>query len=250
MIGESWGVYTPITPTRAQPRTPDPDIEVVPDTPSPVTKPGRSRGRGTWRAPQKPVPGVGTRSMTRLAEIEKRENEQAQTASAIWPASPDISDDIQQLTRKLHISDVPRKHTRWIGACASFGEDDTELTSRQPPAAGLISRQQDTYLIPPPSRAVGGVRGRLVSVSTATLGLIHRQDPALAGATSPGPRIIDVSTDQTQSLQHHAPHQNWHDLARWRPSNNGKRPWIAKTTCKNIWTLPLRSLSIWTVKIS
>ena len=53
-------------------------------------------------------------------------------------------------------------------------------TSRQPPAAGLISRQQDTYFIPPPSRAVGGARGRSVPVSTATLGLIHRQDPALA----------------------------------------------------------------------
>ena len=36
------------------------------------------------------------------------------------------------------------------------------------------------YFIPPPSRAVGGVRGRSVSVSTATLGLIHRQDPTLA----------------------------------------------------------------------
>ena len=60
------------------------------------------------------------------------------------------------------------------------GEEDTIVISRQPPAAGLISRQQDTYFIPPPSRAVGGARGRSVSVSTATLGLIHRQDPALA----------------------------------------------------------------------
>ena len=39
-------------------------------------------------------------------------------------------------------------------------------------------------------------------------------------------------------------------LARWRPSNNGKRPWIAKTTCRKIWTLTLRSLSIRTVNIS
>ena len=59
-------------------------------------------------------------------------------------------------------------------------EEDAEMSSRQPPAAGLISRQQDTYFIPPPSRAVGGVRGRSISVSTATLGLIHRQDPTLA----------------------------------------------------------------------
>ena len=173
-------VTPPITPPRAQARTPDPEIIVVPDTPSPVTKPGRSRGRGTWRAPQKPAPGVGTRSMTRLAELEMREKEQAQADCAQWPASPDISGEIQQLTRELHISDVPRNTHAELERVHPSGEDYTEMTSRQPPAAGLISRQQDIYLIPPPSRAVGGVRGRSVSMSTATLGLIHRQDPALA----------------------------------------------------------------------
>ena len=165
-----------ITPPRAQPRTPDPETLVVPDTPSPVTKPGRRWGRGTWRAPQKPAPGVGTRSMTRLAELELREKEQAQAACAQWPTSPDISGDIQQLTRELHISDVPRNTHGELERVLPSGEEDTEQMSRQPPAAGLISRQQDTYLIPPPSRAVGGVRGRSVSVSTATLGLIHRQE--------------------------------------------------------------------------
>ena len=54
------------------------------------------------------------------------------------------------------------------------------MSARQPPAVGLISRQQDTFFIPPPSRAVGGAGGRSVPVSTATLGLIHRQDPNLA----------------------------------------------------------------------
>ena len=197
-------ITPPITPPRTQPRTPDPDIEVVPDTPSPVTKPGRSRGRGTWRAPQKPVPGVGTRSMMRLAEIEKRENEQAQAASAIWPASPDISDNIQQLTRELHISDVPRNTHGELERVLPSGEDDTELTSRQPPAAGLISRQQDTYLIPPPSRAVGGVRGRSVSVSTATLGLIHRQDPALAAQLreDPGSLMSQRTRRRVYSTMH------------------------------------------------
>ena len=99
-------ITPPITPPRAQDKTPEPDIDVVPDTPSPVTKHGRSRGRGTWRAPQKqaPAPGVGMRSMTRLAEMKKREDEQAQAASARWPPSPspDISEDIQQLTRVAH----------------------------------------------------------------------------------------------------------------------------------------------------
>ena len=175
-------ITPPITPPRAEPRTPEKaiDTEVVPDTPSPVTKHGRSRGRGTWRAQQKPVPGVGTHSMTRLAEIEKREVEEAQAASARWPASPDISDNIQHLTREMHISDVPRNTHAELERVFPSGEDDTEMSSRQPPAAGLISRQQDTYFIPPPSRTVGGVRERSVSVSTATLGLIHRQDPALA----------------------------------------------------------------------
>ena len=142
-------ITPPITPPRAQTRTPDPDIDVVPETPSPVTKHGRSRGRGTWRAPQKPAPGVGTRSMTRLAELEKRENEQAQAACARWPPSPDISEDIQILTRELHIGDVPRNTHGELERVLPSGEEDTEQTSRQPPAAGLISRQQDTSSLLP-----------------------------------------------------------------------------------------------------
>ena len=70
------------------------------------------------------------------------------------------------------------------------GEEGTGARSRQPPAAGLISRQQDTYFIPPPSRAVGGARGRSVPVSTATLGLIHRQDPALAALLREEPQAM------------------------------------------------------------
>ena len=76
-------ITPPIMPPCAQARTPDPELVVVPDTPSPVTKHGRSRGRGTWRAPQKPAPGVGTRSMTRLAELEMSEKEQAHAACAL-----------------------------------------------------------------------------------------------------------------------------------------------------------------------
>ena len=67
------------------------------------------------------------------------------------------------------------------------GEEDAGSSSRQPPAAGLVSRQQDTYFIPPPSRVVGGARGRSVPVSTATLGLIHRQDPNLAAQLRENP---------------------------------------------------------------
>ena len=110
----------------------------------------------------------------------QREDEQAQAASARWPPSPDLSTDIQHLTRELHIRDVPRNTHAELERVLPSGEEDALVTSHQPPAAGLISRQQDTYFIPPPSRAVGGARGQSVPVSTATLGLIHRQDPALA----------------------------------------------------------------------
>ena len=175
-------ITPPITPPRAEARTPEKasDIEVVPDTPPPVMKPGRSRGRGTWRAQQKPAPRVGTRSMSRLKEIEQRELEEAQAASARWSASPDITNRIQNLTREMHITDTPVNTHAELERVFPQDEEDAETSSRQPQAAGLISRQQDTYFIPPPSRAVGGVRGRSISVSTATLGLIHRQDPTLA----------------------------------------------------------------------
>ena len=175
-------VTPPVTPPRAQDKTPEPQINAIPETPSPVTKHGRSRGRGSWRAPPKPTPapGVGTRSMTRLAELQQREDEEAQAASARWPPSPDLTTDIEHLTRELHIRDVPRNTHAELERVLPSGEEDVFVTSEQPPAAGLISRQQDTYFIPPPSRAVGGARGRSVPVSTATLGLIHRQDPALA----------------------------------------------------------------------
>ena len=115
--------------------------------------------------------------MTRLKEMEERELEEAQAASARWPASPYITNRIQHLTREMHISDVPRNTHAELGRVLPSGEEDASVKSHQPPAAGLISRQQDTYFIPPPSRAVGGARGRSVPVSTATLGLIHRQDP-------------------------------------------------------------------------
>ena len=97
-------VTPPMTPPRAQAMYEN----TVAETPSPVQKPVRSWGRGTWRAPQKVAPGVGTRSRTRLAEIEKLEATQAQAARAEWPPSPDTTKDIQRLTRELRLCDVPR----------------------------------------------------------------------------------------------------------------------------------------------
>ena len=123
---------------------------------------------------------LGLRSSSRIMELEQREEEEAQAASARWPAQPNVTTQIETMTRQMHISEVPMNTQEELERVFPSGEEDAGTSSRQPPAAGLISRQQDTYFIPPPSRAVGGARGRSVSVSTATLGLIHRQDPNLA----------------------------------------------------------------------
>ena len=185
-------ITPPVSPPRAQNVTPEQASIVVPETPSPVAKPGRSRGRGTWRAQQKasPAPGVGTRSQTRQREMQEREDEEAQVASARWPPSPDLSEDIIHLTREMQIRDAPVGAHAAVECAYPSGEEGTGARSRQLPAAGLISRQQDTYFIPPPSRAVGGARGRSVPVSTATLGLIHRQDPALAALLREEPQAM------------------------------------------------------------
>ena len=170
------------TPPRADIRTPEKaiDIQVVPDTPPAVIRTGRGRGRGKYRAQQKTAPRVGMRSSSRIMELEQHEEEEAQAASARLPAQPNVTTQIETMTRQMHISEVPMNTQEVLERVLSSGEEDAGMSSRQPPAAGLISRQQDTYFIPPPSRAVGGARGRSVSVSTATLGLIHRQDPNLA----------------------------------------------------------------------
>ena len=156
-----------------------------------------SRGRGTWRAPQKIAPGVGTRSKTRLAELERCEVAQAQAAHARWPPSPDITENIQELTRELKLCDVPRNvHKELQRVLPSVEEEEIIRTPRQPPAAGLMTRHQDTYFIPPP-RAVGGTRGNSAPVSTATLGLIQCQDPSLAAQLREDPASM-----MTQATRH------------------------------------------------
>ena len=168
-------ITPPITPPRAQAI----EQNIDQDTPSPVRKPGRSRGRGTWRAPQQIAPGVGTCSKTRQAELEQLEATQAQAARAEWLPSLDTTKDIQRLTRELRLCDVPRDVHKELQKILPSLDENENQTLLQPPAAGLVTQHQDVYFIPPP-RVVGGARGNSAPVSTATLGLIHRQDPSLA----------------------------------------------------------------------
>ena len=191
------------TPPREDIRTPEKDIDiaVVPDTPPAVTRTGRGRGRGKYRAQQQPAPRVGMRSSSRLQELEQREVEEARTASARWPAQPNVTSHIETMTGEEDAGMRVFPSGEEDAGMRAFpsgeegagmrvfpsGEEDAGSSSRQPPAAGLVSRQQDTYFIPPPSRVVGGARGRSVPVSTATLGLIHRQDPNLAAQLRENP---------------------------------------------------------------
>ena len=78
--------------------------------------------------------------MSRLKEIERRELEEAQAASARWPAAPDITNRIQNLTREMHITDTPVNTHAELERVFPQDEEDAEMSSRQPPAAGLISR--------------------------------------------------------------------------------------------------------------
>ena len=171
-------VTPPATPQRADVRTPEKapaipaDIEIVPDTPPAVVKPGRSRGRGKWRLQQKPAPRVGMRSSSRIMDIEKRELEEAQGASARWPAQPHVTAQLESMTRDMHISEVPVNTHAEIERVYPTGEEDADMSARQPPAVGLISRHRthttSLHLVLLVAR--GGVRPQ---PSTATLGLIH-----------------------------------------------------------------------------
>ena len=171
-------ITPPVTPQRADVRTPEKasepatDIEVVPDTPPAVIRPGRGRGRGKYRAQQKTAPRVGMRSSSRIMELEQREEEEAQAASARWPAQSNVTTQIETMTRQMHISEVPMNTKEVLERVLSSGEEDAGMSSRQPPAAGLISRHRthttSLHLVLLVAR--GGVRPQ---PSTATLGLIH-----------------------------------------------------------------------------
>ena len=97
-------VTPPISPARATAMHPQSEA----DTPSPKQKPGRSRGRGKWRAPQLTNPGVGTRSRTKQIELDPAEATQAQASRATWPPRPDNTDQLQRMTRELQLEDRPQ----------------------------------------------------------------------------------------------------------------------------------------------
>ena len=147
-----------LTPPVTPPRAYAVEQNVVQDTPSPAQKPGRSRGRGTWHAPQKIAPGVGTRSKTRQAESQQIEAKQELAARAEWPPSPDPTKEIQRMTRELRLCDVPRDAHKELQQILPDLDENQNQNFSKPPAAGLMTQHQDVFFIPPP-RVVGGARG-------------------------------------------------------------------------------------------
>ena len=145
--------YHPATETITPPISPARAHAVDQETPSPIQKPGRSRGRGTWRAPQKVAPGVGTRSKTRQAELEQIEAKKAHAACAEWPPSPDPTMDIQRMTRVLRLCDVPRDAHKELQRILPTLDQNQNLL--QPPAAGLRGGSRGGGPGPPLSENLG-----------------------------------------------------------------------------------------------
>ena len=183
--------YTPVTENVTPQISPARASAPEPEAPPPTQRPGRSRGRGKWRAPQITTPGVGTRSQTRQAELEAAEATLAQASRAVWPQQPDHTLQIQHMTRDLQLRDRPQDTFRQIERTLPMHKIDENQNEVRPPAAGIHSHQQDVFFIPPP-RAGGAAVGVSTPVSTATLGLIHRVDPSLAVQLREDPASLTV----------------------------------------------------------
>ena len=145
--------YQPVTETITSPISPERTHAVAQhkdiDTTSPTQKPGRSRGRGKWCAPQKIAPGVGTRSKTRQTKSEQIEAKQALAARAEWPPSPDPTKEIQRRTRELRLCDVPRDAHKELQQILPDLDENQNQNFSKPPAAGLMTQHQDVFFIPP-----------------------------------------------------------------------------------------------------
>ena len=196
-------ITPPVTPPRAQTKEINTVTETVPETPSPTPKPGRSRGRGTWRAPQKIAPGVGTRSKTRAAELERRDAAQAQAAHARWPPSPDATEGIQELTRELRISDVPRNVHKELQTTATAA---TAATA----SSGWTDDTASEHLLHPSTSRCWWREGEFGPSEYGNAGADPTPGSITCSAASRGSSIDDDTGYQTQSIQHHAPHQGWH----------------------------------------
>ena len=117
--------YMPVTENVTPPISPAHASAPEPEAPPPTQRPGRSRGRGKWRASQNTTPGVGTRSQTRQAELEAAEATLAQASRAIWPQQPDHTLQIQHMMRDLQLrnrlQDTFRQIERTLPMCDIWG---------------------------------------------------------------------------------------------------------------------------------
>ena len=105
----------------------------------------------------------------------------------MWPPRPDPTAGIQHLTRSLKLSDIPQDAHRELQRILPTHQVDLN----QNEVAGIHTHHKDVFFIPP-ARAGGGAQGASTPVSTATLGLIHLQDPSLAAQLREDPASLAV----------------------------------------------------------
>ena len=190
-------ITPPITPPRAQAMEIDTATETVPETPSPAPKPGGvgavAHGAHPRKLPQEWVRAakrelLNSRDATphrhRLPTLVGRHLTMLRKRFRSSPESSSCVTSRETYTRNCNACFLQLRKRKLFGHRG------------QSPAAGLMTRHQDTYYIPPP-RAIGGARGNSAPVSTATLGLIQRQDPSLAAQLREDPASM-----MTQATRH------------------------------------------------
>ena len=172
------------------------------DTPSPVQKTGRSRGRGTWRAPQKMQQiqtgrigkdrgQAGTDCMRRMA-TKPRHNKRHSKIDA----------------RTTLVRRAQRRAHRTSENTSVFGR---ERKSDLPPASSgwTYDSTPRCVLHSSPSRCWWR-EGELGPSEYGNAGAYSQTGPISCGAVARGSRLYDTTIHKTTCLQYDAPHSNWH----------------------------------------
>ena len=130
-------------------------------------------------------------------EIEQREVEEAQAASARWPAQPNVTTQIETMTREMLISGVPVNTHAELERVFPSGEEDAGMKFA-PASSGWAYLQTTGHLLHPSSFSCCWWREREIGLSQygdAGTDSSSRPEPCDAAAREPG--IHDAAQNQT-----------------------------------------------------
>ena len=131
-------------------------------------------------------------------EMEQREVEEAQAASARWPAQPNVTTQIETMTRQMHISEVPMNIHEELERVFPSGEEDAGTQEFAPASSGWAYLQTTGHLLHPSSFSCCWWREREISLSQygdAGTDTSSGPEPCDAAAREPG--IHDARAHQT-----------------------------------------------------